>query len=418
MHIDINAKIEQRGRLIMQAASILQAAEVSAEDRAKAEKIMADVAVLEGDIASLRNLAALEAETRSFVPSPRPTGNPSASAANVAELPVEEQKKLYSAAFRQYARHGVSSLNAEQRSLLTTSDATGGALIPQMFLGSLISAKKYFGSVPGRVRQKVTNNNGAPMKISYSNDTANGLVLLGTEGTSAPSETDPSFVSAILNVDTVSGGLIKVSFQELEDSAFDLDAFIRESFSIRYLRGLEAAVTLGKDTAGTTLPNQASGGLVGVATAGTTTGTIAAGIGWTDIVNVFGALDPAYLTDTTAWVFNTQVRTTLLGMKDGFGRPFWTPDPTGDGPFSKLLGYDVILDQQMANTGVANAIPILFGDLNQAYMLRTDGAPSILRLNERFADQLMVGFYLYTRIGGISLNAGVSPLVKLTIAAS
>jgi HK97 family phage major capsid protein len=63
--------------------------------------------------------------------------------------------------------------------------------------------------------------------------------------------------------------------------------------------------------------------------------------------------------------------------------PFWTPDPSVDGPFSKLLGYDVVMDQAMPNIGGANATPILFGDLSKSYMLRTDGAPSILRLNER-----------------------------------
>lgn len=410
--VNINALVEKRGRLIMEAAAILQAAEVTAESRAKAEAIMADVALVEKDINTLKQIAEMEKEARSFEPSPRP------GVSAPAEVSVEERKKQFSAAFRTYARYGRNALNAEQRALLTTSDATGGALIPQEFFGSLISAKKYFGSVPGRVRQKVTNNNGAPMKISFSNDTANGLTLLATEGTSAPTETDPTFVSAMSNVDTVHGGLIKVSFQELEDSAFDLDAFIRESFSIRYLRGLETAVTTGKDTAGTALPNQATNGLLGVATVAEQTGTIAAGIGWSDIVAVFGALDPAYLSDQTAWVMNTTTRTALMAMKDGFGRPFWIQDPSADGPFSKLLGYDVVLDQALGNPTVANALPILFGDLSQSYMLRTDGAPSILRLDERFADQLMVGFYLYTRIGGISLNAGVSPLQALKIAAS
>jgi HK97 family phage major capsid protein len=72
----------------------------------------------------------------------------------------------------------------------------------------------------------------------------------------------------------------------------------------------------------------------------------------------------------------------------------------------------------MPNQGVANATPIMFGDLQKAYLLRTDGQPSILRLNERFADTLEVGFFLYSRIGGVSLNAGVNPIVKLQQAAN
>jgi HK97 family phage major capsid protein len=106
----------------------------------------------------------------------------------------------------------------------------------------------------------------------------------------------------------------------------------------------------------------------------------------------------------------------LLGMKDGFGRPYWTPDPSADKPFGKLLGYDVVINQSMPSMG-ASATPILFGDLQKSFLLRTDGQPSILRLNERYADTLEVGFFMYSRIGGVSLNAGVQPIVKLQQAA-
>ena len=84
-------------------------------------------------------------------------------------------------------------------------------------------------------------------------------------------------------------------------------------------------------------------------------------------------------------------RAYLLGLKDGFGRPYYTPDPSSDSPFSKLLGYDIVLNQSMpsptAGAFSANQLPILFGDLERSYMLRTDGQPSILRLNERYAVQ-------------------------------
>jgi HK97 family phage major capsid protein len=67
----------------------------------------------------------------------------------------------------------------------------------------------------------------------------------------------------------------------------------------------------------------------------------------------------------------------------------------------------------------ASAKPILFGDLEQSYMLRTDGQTSILRLNERYADTLEVGFYLWSRIGGLYLGqTSVYPIVALQQASS
>jgi len=402
--------MEQRNKLLFDAAELLQAEVVTDEARASAHKMLADVETIEKDIEALRRIETLQASSNSFERSPRPGVG--------ASVTPEQRKAAINAAFRSYARHGYGTLNAEQRDLLTTSDATGGALIPQEFEGVLHQAKLFYGGVSNRVTQKVTNSNGAPIKVSLANDTANGMVLLATEGTSGPAETDPSFVSKTLGVDTVSAGLVKISFQELDDSAFDLESFIKGAFGVRYGRGLEKIVTTGKDWAGTALPNQTTGGMLGMATVGTTTATLAGGIGWSDIVNAFGALDAAYLGPDTGWMFNTGTRTTLLGMKDGFGRPFWTPDPSASGPFDKLLGYDVVLNQAMPASGVASATPILFGDMKSAYMLRTDGAPSILRLNERYADTLEVGFYLYLRVGGCSLNAGVSPLVSLKLAAS
>ena len=66
----------------------------------------------------------------------------------------------------------------------------------------------------------------------------------------------------------------------------------------------------------------------------------------------------------------------------------------------------------------ANATPVLFGSLEDSYMFRTDGDPSILRLNERYADTLEVGFYLYVRIGGVVITPGSATLVSIKQAAS
>jgi HK97 family phage major capsid protein len=400
-------------KLLLDAQNLLIADEVTIEQRASAKAMLADAEVLEAQIADLRGIEAAQARSASFERSPRPTpGN-----ANAPQMDAEQRKKAVKGALTQYARKGFAGLNAEQRDLLTTSDATGGALIPQDFSGLLIDTLKYYGPIATAVRQKVTDNSGVPLKISLDNDTSNGLVLLGTEGTSGPAETDPTFVSRILGVDTVTGGLVKVSFQELEDSSFDLDKWLRDAFGKRYGRGVEKAVTLGKDSAGTTLPNSATGGLVGIATSSGTTSTLAAGIGWTDLTTMFGAIDPAYLLNPK-WVMASGTRSYLIGLKDGFGRPYFENDPSNSAPFTKIMGYDIILDQAMPATNVANATPILFGDLENSLLFRTDGAPSLLRLNERYADTLEVGFFLYNRVGSISLINGGTSLVKLTLAAS
>lgn len=377
---------DKQNKLMLDAREILHAKDVSPEQRESARAMLKDADAIESEIADERRLEAYDARQKEFTPSPRPAPGQ----ANASVVDPEQRKKAVKGALTQYARKGFAGLNEEQRALLTTSDATGGALIPQDFSGLLVDTLKYYGPIATMVRQKITDNSGVPLKISLDNDTSNGLVLLGTEGTSAPAETDPTFVSRILGVDTVTGGLVKVSFQELEDSSFDLDKWLRDAFGKRYGRGVEQAVTLGKDSASTTLPNSATGGLVGIATSAETTSTLAAGIGWTDLTTLFGAVDPAYLVNPK-WVMASATRSYLIGLKDGFGRPYFENDPSNSAPFSKIMGYDIVLDQAMPATNVANNTPILFGDLENSLLFRTDGAPSLLRLNERYADTLEVG---------------------------
>jgi HK97 family phage major capsid protein len=73
----------------------------------------------------------------------------------------------------------------------------------------------------------------------------------------------------------------------------------------------------------------------------------------------------------------------------------------------------------MPNIG-ASTKPILFGDLQSAYALRTDGMPSVVKLQERFADQLLVGFMGYARVSGTSIfmASAPAPVAALQIAAS
>jgi HK97 family phage major capsid protein len=203
------------------------------ESRAKFDKIQKDVEQLEADAQRMQAFESREAQSRSFERSPRPGVN---TGTQLRHMSGDEQRDRANQAFRAYARTG--QIPEEYRDVLTTSDTVGGALVPQMFEGVLHDAEKFYGPIAQYVDRRETDKNGAPMKYSFSNDTSNSLTLLATEGTSSPAETDPGFFSKIVGVDTVTGGLVKVSFQEIDDSSFDLDSAIRRWFGIRYARAL------------------------------------------------------------------------------------------------------------------------------------------------------------------------------------
>lgn len=93
-------------------------------------------------------------------------------------------------------------------------------------------------------------------------------------------------------------------------------------------------------------------------------------------------------------------------------------DPAIDRVFDRLAGFEVVLNQAMPNPNVTNAEPIIIGSIEDAYLFRSDGQSTILRLNERYT--LEVGFFLFTHDGRTSIVAtsAPSPLVTLKQAAS
>lgn len=193
------------------------------------------------------------------------------------------------------------------------------------------------------------------------------------------------------------------SLAELQDSAFDLDQFIRDAFGKRYWRGVTSMISAGSS----------SGNVQSIVTSATVGATSAAptAISYGDFVSIYGALDPAYI-DNASWVFNSTTRAALMGVVDSLGRPLFQPSPNA-GAFDMLLGRPVVLNQYQPSIAATNKA-VLFGDFSSGYTFRqVQGDLSILRLNERYADTGEVGFIGYARIGGFSTDAGTHPIVAL-----
>jgi HK97 family phage major capsid protein len=413
--------IEQRNKLMTDMQALATGENFTAEKRTQFDTMNADLAIVDADITRLQAHEARAAELAKVVPINR--AQPGAEldeATGDAAKQAEERKKKERRAFEQYFRFGHNGVDQELRSFVRreTRDittATGATMVPQDFYPILTDAMKYYGPISQLVGQKRTTG-GAPMKIALDNDTGNSLTILGE--TVAVTEVDPTFSGFILSTDTVTTGIVKITLQELQDSYFNLDSWIRMKFGQRLGRGYESQITLGNGSNVASLIGAATLGATATGNNGTTgaTGTGANSIGYDDIVALYTALDPAYIGNAT-WLFNSLTRGFLLGVKDGFGRPLFIPNPSS-GSFDMLLGRPVVLNQALPNIAASAVGTVLFGDLQQGYIFRTDGDISILRLDERFADTLEVGFIGYSRIGGASMDAGTHPIVKLAQAAS
>ncbi|HUB78708.1 MAG TPA: phage major capsid protein [Bryobacteraceae bacterium] len=385
---------EKRLKLISDAQAILLSANPTSEQRSRATAIMNDCAAVEKDIDALETLAAKASEARA-AGIPAYEGNSAVNPRQRAEV----------RAFEKYIRFGKEELDREERALLRerrdiTLTGTTGVLVPQLFLPTLIAAQKLVGNSVSYVRKKVTNNNGAPMRIALANDTVNTLTTLTAE-TTVVGEQDPAFNGFISNTDTVAT-LVKVSIQELEDSAFDLNEWMRDAFGLRYYRGLEYLLSNGN---GSNVASMVAGATLGATMAANTGPT------YDDFCACYGALEPAYIANGR-WVMNQATRVWVMGQKDTLGRPLFIPSPN-TGTLDYILGLPICLNQALPVATTPGATGVLLGDLQQGYLLRTDGDVSIRRLDERFVDTLEVGFLAYARIGGYSTDAGTHPILKM-----
>jgi HK97 family phage major capsid protein len=314
--------------------------------------------------------------------------------------------------FERFVRYGAPYQETEARDLITPTTGTGYQFIPQAFYPVLTEAKKAWGNVIENVNLRETND-GAPMKIAFANDTGNLAQVLGEA--SPVSEEDPALASVLTNTDQCTTQLVKVSIPELQDSAFDIDKLVRDMFGKRYYRGLTSLITNGSSSGNIQSIISAAGGMVD--------SLYSNGIGYEDLVAMYGALDPAYI-ETACWMMKSTTRAFLLGVKDGFGRPLYTPNPTS-GQLDKLLGLPVVLNQYMDGIAASTSspavtnVPLLLGDFKQGYLLRlVKPGLAILRLNERFMDTLEVGFIGYFRAGAVATDAGTHPIIALNQASS
>jgi HK97 family phage major capsid protein len=397
MNNQIEQLVEKRALIMKQAQALMIDDQTpTAETRAKFDSMLADADVIEGDINRHKAVEKFEVEYRAKTTPPRP-----APGVDAVESDVEVRNKKQKAAFEKYFRTG--NIDMETRDI--TAASTGGYLVPQAFLPILWDAMKFYGPIQSLVTTKVTDNNGAPIKYATENDTANSISVLG-EAT-AISEVDPTFATGLLSTDTLVSGLVKISWQELADSYFDLESYLKTKFGQRFGRGLEGYITNGNSSNITGLTQTFTSGVNSVS---------ATAIGYADIAGVFAALDPAFIPNSY-WIMNSKTRGALIATVDSYGRPLFDMS-TSSNAFDTLIGRPVVLNQSLPNipTTAGNKTPVMFGDFSQGYLLRTDGAPSVVVLKERYADTLENGYFAHLRAGGTTMNAGVSPVQSIVCA--
>ncbi len=382
---------EKRNKLMADAAKLIEQENLTTEHRTQADAMLADVDIVEADISREERVAKYEAEQRATTRPPRPG------------FSVDQEADTEKRAFSDFIRYG----RVEQRDLgvgPVAGTITGGSqFVPQLFDPVLVSARKAVGQVISAVNVRKTDS-GAAMKIALENDTALGVTVVGESA--GVTEADPSLASKMSGVDKITTGLVKVSLEELEDSAFNIDAFIRDKFFKRYLRGVSKLIV------------QGSTNVESIVTTATSAGTAAATnmLTYTDLLKLWAGLDPEYQANAS-FLLNSSTRAALMGQLDTLGRPIFVPSTTAGAP-DTLIGRPILLSQHLDNMG-AGTTPVLFGDFTEGYTLRTVGDLQVFRLDQLYLpSEGVIGFTAFARVGGYATDAGTHPIQSLQMKAT
>jgi len=395
---------QKKAELISAATILIESSGLkSAESKEQHRKLIQEIDETQDHIDMLSRIE----RAMPGLPTPAPVVTPPATPES-----REQRRSKLNAAWRAYLQGRYDDRIPEQRDIISTVAGGGGAVVPQEFSGFLSEALKYYAPLFDYANVRFSPN-GRGEKISRVTDNTHGLTLV-TEGSATLPQVDPTFSSSLVSTDLFTTGATRFSNQLLSDSFFDLEKLLTNLTSSRVGRGIETLLTLGTDSASTTTPNNP--GLINIAQTATTTATIAAGIGWTDLTNTYDSLDVAYL-PKAIWQMSSKTRNYLAGLKDSTGRPYFTPST--DGGLDYLLGRPIVLNQTLpsptAGVFAANAKAILFGSLFDGLQVLSSEV-RVETLRERYAEFNECAIVVSTRVGSASLQAGAIQALKIAAA--
>lgn len=333
---------------------------------------------------------------------------------------AEEQRAFEHGTFLQYVRGGIPSLSDEQRASMLErqqqvtpemramgvgSDPAGGFLvIDETFAGGIDQAMLQFGGMRRAGATIIPTSSGANLPIPTSDDTSNTGEQLGENATAA--NQDVAVGEVVLGEFTYSSKVVKVSFQLLADSAYPIDSWLAGVLGERIGR-----ITNTKFTTGT------GSGPVGLleATTSTVTAASATAVTFDEILDLKHSVDPSYRQSPAAgFMFNDTTLLALKKLKDGQGGYLWHSGASDGTAFREpptIDGSRYTINQDFSD--IASAVKsMVYGDFSK-YYIRDIGGPTMLRLTERYADALQVGFLLFQRHDGTVVNAGTNPLRHL-----
>ena len=387
----MKAQIEKKNDLIKKAESIINLAET--EKRELTPDEAQEVAEIRDDVRKIKEMleamAELDDARACGSKMEKKADDAGADAGADAEAkPDEKARELAEKrSFEAYIRGQV--LNTRDTNL---TESANGAVIPVTIAKKIIA--KVYDICP--ILEKSTKYSlKGDLEIPYYDESSTAITVAWAEEFVDLTSSVGNFTSITLK-DYLAGALTLISRNLINNSEFDLVAFIIDRMALAIARFIEGACLNGGNPDSTSHVNQVKG------LAGSVTQTVLAGstsaITADKVIELKDSVKDVFQNDAM-FIMSRNTRTALRLLKDDVGRYLLQDDITS--PFgSTLLGKPVYVSDNMPE--IASAVnAIYYGDM-KGLATKFSEDMNIQVLREKYATQHAVGV-----VGWVSFDAKV-----------
>lgn len=281
-----------------------------------------------------------------------------------------EKSDTINRAFEHYLRTGqVNQDMVELRAQGEGVGSEGGFLVPSEFRDKIVDRMVAFGGLAPEC-ETITTSTGAPLEFPTLDDTASEGEIIA-EGSQFTGGEDLVFGTKNLGAYkyTSSGASsepLRVSVELLQDAQFDVAALVSRKMGERIARAQAAHWINGT---GASEPQ----GVVGSSITEDQDVDVHDVVDYQDLITLETLLDPAY-EQGAKWAMSKATWSVIRQILDGDNRPLIQANASagiGQAPEKMLLGYPVVIDQEMPDfPGAGNEHFIALGNWKEAYVIR------------------------------------------------
>ncbi len=382
----MKAPIEKKNDLIKKAESIVNLAETEKRELTDAEA--QELAEIRDDVKKIKDMLQMMGELDDARACGGKLEKKEAGAEAGADAKADDQARelAETRSFDAYLRNRV----LETRTNLTETD--NGAVIPETIAKKIIS--KVYDICPILDRSDKYSLKG-DLVIPYYDESSTAITVAFSEEFNDLTSSVGNFTNITLS-DYLAGALTLISRKLINNSQFDLVAFVIDKMAYAIARFIENVCINGGNPDASTHVNKVKG-LAGSVTQKVYAGSTSA-ITADKVIELKDSVKDAFQ-NNAMWIMSRATRTALRLLKDDVGRYLLQDDITA--PFgSTLLGKPVYVSDNMPE--IASGVnAIYYGDF-KGLATKFSEDVNIQVLREKYATQHAVGV-----VGWVSFDAKV-----------